>query len=150
MRIAVVDDEDLCRGSLVEELRIEFPEARIDEYDDGLPAWEAIQQDHDIDLVITDMRMVKMDGINLAARINGKYPDIQILFETAESESTLRQLGVQLERCLLKPVIGQELKEKIDHLSDLPKFAIKVPAEEGKIQTSKNIGGFFSRLLQRC
>lgn len=150
MRIAVVDDENLCRGSLVEELRIEFPEARIDEYNDGLPAWEAIQQDHDIDLVITDMRMVKMDGINLAARISGSYPNIQILFQTGETEKTLKDMGLQIERCLFKPVMGQELKEKIEHLSDLPKFAIKVPAEEGKIHTSKKAGGFFSRLLQRC
>ena len=153
MRIAVVDDEPLCRANLVSMLREQYPSAQIDEYEDGTPAWEAIQQDNGFDLVITDMSMITMDGMELAGRIHERYPDMQILFETAESERTLRQMGVQIERCLLKPVFEPELREKIDKLSDLPPFEIKPkqePTEEQKIHTSKKAGGFFSRLLQRC
>ena len=153
MRIMVVDDEPLCRANLVSTLREQYPSVQIDEYDDGTPAWEAIQQDNGFDLVIADMSMITMDGLELAERIHGKYPDMQILFQTGESERTLRQMGVQVERCLLKPVFGPELKETIDNLSALPPFEIKperVQTEEYTIQTSKKAGGFFSRLLQRC
>ena len=149
----LVDDEKLSRLNLVSTLREQYPSTQIDEYEDGTPAWEAIQQDNGFDLVITDMSMITMDGMELAGRIHERYPDMQILFETAESERTLRQMGVQIERCLLKPVFGQELREKIDNLSDLPPFEIKPkqePTEEQKIHTSKKAGGFFSRLLQRC
>ena len=153
MRIMVVDDEPLCRANLVSTLREQYPSVQIDEYDDGTPAWEAIQQDNGFDLVIADMSMITMDGLELAERIHGKYPDMQILFQTGESERTLRQMGVQVERCLLKPVFGPELKETIDNLSALPPFEIKpeqVQTEEYTIQTSKKARGFFSRLLQRC
>ena len=153
MRIMVADDEPLCRANIVSTLREQYPSVQIDEYDDGTPAWEAIQQDSGFDLVIADMSMITMDGLELAERIHEKYPDMQILFQTGESEKTLRQMGVQIERCLLKPVFGPELKEKIDNLSDLPPFEIKPkqePTEEQKIQTSKKAGGFFNRLLQRC
>ena len=95
MRIAVVDDEPLCRANLVSTLREQYPSAQIDEYEDGTPAWKAIQQDSGFDLVIADMSMVTMDGLELAERIHEKYPDMQILFQTGESERILRQMGVQ-------------------------------------------------------
>lgn len=153
MRVLVADDEPLCRANLVSTLREQYPSVQIDEYDDGTPAWEAIQQDNGFDLVIADMSMITMDGLELAERIHEKYPDMQILFQTGESETILRQMGVQIERCLLKPVFGPELKEMIDNLSDLPPFEIKpesVETEEYTIPTSKKAKGFFSRLLQRC
>ena len=133
VRIMVIDDEPQDRNNLIEVLKEQYPSAQIDEYEDGTPAWEAIQQDHGFDLVITDMSMITMDGMELSKRIHEKYPDMQILFETAESERTLRQMGVQIERCLLKPVFEQELREKIEHLSDLPEFEIKIPEKEVKI-----------------
>ena len=106
------DDEKLSRLNLVSTLREQYPSAQIDEYEDGTPAWEAIQQDNGFDLVITDMSMITMDGMELAERIHEKYPDMQILFETAESERILRQMGVQIERCLLKPVFEPELRKR--------------------------------------
>ena len=153
MRIAVVDDEPLCRANLVSMLREQYPSAQIDEYEDGTPAWKAIQQDNGFDLVITDMSMITMDGMELAERIYEKYPDMQILFETAESERTLRQMGVQIERCLLKPVFEPELREKIDNLSDLPPFEIKPKQEvavEQKIPQAveKKHVGFLKNVLR--
>lgn len=153
MRIMLTDDECICRRKLVDEIRKQYPSVQIDEYDDGTPAWEAIQQDSGFDLVIADMSMITMDGLELAERIHEKYPDMQILFQTGESEKILRQMGVQIERCLLKPVFEPELKEKIDNLSDLPPFEIKpeqVETEEYTISTSNKARGFFSRLFQRC
>ena len=150
MRILVADDERLCRDEMVSMLHELYPDTRVEKFDDGIPLWETVKFDPDVDLVITDMSMIGMDGINLAARISGKFPDIQILFQTAESESALKQMGVQIERCLFKPVFEQDLKEKIDNLSSLPKFQIKpVRKEEPTVQEPKK-RGFFGRLLQRC
>lgn len=130
MRIAAVDDEGLCMSSLIYTIREQFPDAQINEYNDGAPAWEAIQKDHNIDLLITDIRMVTMHGIELAEKVHQQYPDIQILFQTGESEGRLRQMGLQIERCLYKPLYGPELRNKIDHINELPPFEIKKMIKE--------------------
>ncbi len=145
----MVDDEYYSRMALVEMLQKDFPDARIDQYDDGIPAWDTIKYDPGVDLVITDIRLIAMDGINLAERIHGRYPDIQILFQTGDSVEKLQQMGLQPERCLMKPVIRKELKEKIDHLSDLPEFEIKVTEKEVKIPQAvvKKHAGFLKRMF---
>lgn len=125
MRIVAVDDEKMGRLSLVTTIRENCPDARIDEYDDGIPAWEAIQMDSDIDLVITDIRMISMSGVELARKISEQYPKIQILFQTGESEHRLKEMGLQLERCLFKPLYGGEVKQKIENLRELPPLEIK-------------------------
>lgn len=80
-----------------------LPEAEVDAFKDGRYAWEAAQKSR-YDLVITDIMMRFMHGDELAAKIHGLCPDIPILFETGESQSVLLERGIQLERCIYKPV----------------------------------------------
>ena len=153
MRIAVVDDEPLCRANLVSALCTQYQNVQIEEYDDGTPAWQAIQQDNRFDLVITDMSMITMDGLELSKKIHEKYPEIQILYQTGELEKKIKQMGVQTERCLFKPVDGLELKQKLDNLSALPPFEIKPKQQEKeepviKSPPHKERRGFFSRLFK--
>ena len=149
MKIAVVDDEYMSRKMLVQTIREEFPDAKIQEFTDGTPAWQAIQNDQSYDFVLTDMSMITMDGPELAQKIQEKYPEIQILIYTGEAESTLRKMGMPIERCLLKPVRGSALKEKIDNISLLPPFEIKEVKEERKEpQEEIRKDGFFTRLFK--
>ena len=66
MKIAVVDDEYMSRGMLVQTIKEEFPDAKIQVFADETPAWQAIQNDPAYDLVLTDMSMTTMDGPELA------------------------------------------------------------------------------------
>ena len=153
MRIMTVDDEKFCREGLGDILREEFPEAVIEEYDDGIPAWKAIMYDSQYDLVITDIRMVEMDGVELAGKIHERFPEIQILFQSAESTGNIEQMGIQLERCLYKPLNTMQVMEKIEHLEELPPFEIKIKQLEEKETTTEQKlekqKSFFSKLFQR-
>lgn len=127
MRVLVADDESFSRENLVQKLRKQYPDMQVEEYDDGSTAWSAVQNDSGYDLVITDMQMITMDGPELARNIHGKYPGMQILFYTAESETNLKKQGIPTERCLYKPVGEERLKEKIDGIHELPPFKIREP-----------------------
>lgn len=151
MRVLVADDESLSRENLVRKLREQYPEIQVEEYDDGSTAWSAVQNDSGYDLVITDMQMITMDGPELARKIHGKYPGMQILFYTAESETNLKRQGIPTERCLYKPVGEDSLKEKMDGIRELPPFELREPCiAEPQAETApeQKRRGFFSRLFK--
>lgn len=164
MRILLVDDIDIIRQGIAEIIKQILPDAEVDEFGDGIYAWESLQKQYEAkqkkpyDLVITDMTMCVMHGDELAAKIHELCPDIPILFETGESQSVLLEKGIQLERCIFKPVMAEDIKAKLDELDTLPLFAISPPinterenqeiceaAEEG---IRKTITGFFAKLFR--
>ncbi len=49
----------------------------------------------DIDLVITDINMLKMDGIGLIREIRARNKDVPILALTTESEDGMRKKGAE-------------------------------------------------------
>ena len=81
--VLIVDDEQLIRQGL--RARIEYLGIDVDEMfeaDNGLMAL-GIQEEHPIDLVITDIRMPDMDGLELIQEMQKKNnqltaPDFRI------------------------------------------------------------------------
>ncbi|WP_022777420.1 response regulator transcription factor [Butyrivibrio sp. AE3009] len=73
------------------------------------------------DLVISDIRMPKMDGIKLAEKLLDKYPETKIIFLTAYSEFEYARQAVRLgvSDYLLKPFQDGELEGAIQRLLHL-------------------------------
>ena len=86
---------------------------------DGAIAWEIIQS-RQIDLLITDIRMPHMDGIELLKRVRARYPSIHSILLTAYSEFEYAREAIRLgvENYLLKPFQEQELEETIEKALD--------------------------------
>lgn len=75
-RILIIDDERSVRSSLKETLVYENYE--VDEAVDGAEGWNMIQSS-DYDLVFCDVKMPKMDGIELLGLVQKNFPELPVL-----------------------------------------------------------------------
>jgi two-component system nitrate/nitrite response regulator NarL len=94
VRILIVDDFDLWKGFVIARLR-ERPDLTIVGFaSDGL---QAVQKAEELqpDLVLLDMMLPKLNGIEAARQIRGVAPLAKILFVSSESDSESVQTAFQ-------------------------------------------------------
>ena len=111
-RILVVDDEESSRIGLSKILTKSGYDVVTAE--DGSQAVEQLKK-HKCDLVITDMKMPRMDGIELLRKIKEDYADIGVIIVTAygEVDSYLEAMNLGAFEYLNKPIKIDELKKVI-------------------------------------
>lgn len=88
--------------------------------DNGEKAWNLIQKNH-YDMILTDIHMPKMGGIELCRKVRGlnsNYKDIPIVALTANVlESDLKQyISSGMTECLVKPFDEELLRSMISEL----------------------------------
>ena len=110
--IALVDDEENIRETVGFALRREG--YRVDVYPDGQAAWEALEQ-RLADVVVLDIMMPRMDGLELCRRLRGLSDSLPIIFLTSRDEEFDRVLGLELgaDDYLCKPFSMRELVARI-------------------------------------
>ncbi|HXF86650.1 MAG TPA: response regulator transcription factor [Anaerolineales bacterium] len=100
--ILIVDDEPVARQSLTEILRLEgFAVASVP---NGQAAVEYVRT-HPIDLMIVDLRMPGMDGLEVVQVVNQVSPETEVILLTAfgSTESAVQALRLRVHDYLLKP-----------------------------------------------
>jgi two-component system, OmpR family, response regulator ChvI len=110
--VAVVDDEDNLRETLAFALRREgYP---VELYAHGAEAWGAFQRRLP-GLVILDILMPEMDGLELCRRIRSISETIPIIFLTSRDEEFDRVLGLEIgaDDYLCKPFSMRELLARV-------------------------------------
>ncbi len=113
-RVLVVDDEQCIADTLAAILRKCGYEATA--LYDGEAAWSACELDTP-DLIITDVVMPGLNGIDLATRVKERYPACKVLLfsgmaATADLLADARLRGYDFE-VLAKPVHPSELLAKM-------------------------------------
>jgi DNA-binding NtrC family response regulator len=107
-RILVVDDETNARTALAELLRDEGYAVET-----AADAFKALGKAADFapDLVLTDLKMPGMDGLQLLARLQEDDPDLPVVMMTAfgEVETAVRAMQAGARDYLAKPVNVAEL-----------------------------------------
>ena len=120
-KVLIVDDEKYVRMGIKSETDWSLIGCEVvgeaANGEDALTAAEEVKPD----LVISDIRMPKMDGIELAEKLMEKYPGIKIIFLTAYSEFEYARQAVRLgvSDYLLKPFQDGELEGAIQRLLHL-------------------------------
>ena len=111
MQILVCDDESLIRDVIKEYLLIE--KFQVFEASNGLEAIEVVAN-KDIDLVIMDIMMPKMDGYQAIKEIK-KIKDIPFIMLTARSEEFDKLLGFDIgaDDYITKPFSPKELVARV-------------------------------------
>jgi two-component system, OmpR family, response regulator ChvI len=110
--IAIVEDEQNIRDNVSFALKREG--YRVETYPDGLAAWEAFERALP-DLVILDIIMPRMDGLELCRRLRSVSEALPIIFLTSRDEEFDRVLGLELgaDDYLCKPFSVRELAARV-------------------------------------
>lgn len=123
-RVVIVDDEEEIRKGIVQKIewdRLGFTIAG--EAENGTEALEVIEACTP-DVVITDITMPIMNGLELTSLIKESYPTIKVVILTGFNDFTFAQQAIKygVSDYLLKPVLPNDiealilkLKAEIDH-----------------------------------
>jgi two-component system cell cycle sensor histidine kinase/response regulator CckA len=117
--ILVVEDDELVRGITVRALRALG--YRILLAEDGEDALNVVQKHNGkIDLVVTDVAMPRMGGLELAQRLTSANPDLRVLFVSGYSEDELPEpVGLAPNHAFLdKPFTASMLARKLREMLD--------------------------------
>lgn len=100
--ILVVDDEPVARQSLSDILKLEG--YQVAAAANGQAAVEHVRT-HTIDLMIVDLKMPGMDGLEVVQVVNQLSPDTEIILLTAHGsiETAIQALRLRIHDYLLKP-----------------------------------------------
>jgi CheY-like chemotaxis protein len=113
-KVLIVDDEKPFLLSLTDGLAAYAKEFEVVTALNGKEAVKVLD-DTRVDLVVTDLRMPKMDGFELLAHMSGSYPDIPVIVMTAYGtpaiEERLQAMGTF--HYLEKPLEFDVLADKI-------------------------------------
>lgn len=112
MRILVVDDEDLARERILRILEEMDEHEVVGEASNGYEALEQIDQKSP-DLVLLDIRMPGMDGLEVARHLVGLDEPPSVIFTTAYDEYAIEAFKVNAVDYLLKPIRADKLKEAL-------------------------------------
>lgn len=115
MKLLIVDDEKLTREGI--EQSIDFPSLSISQVllaDDGQNGLKAARKEQP-DIVLTDVRMPRMNGVEMAERILEELPDTVIVFMSAYSDKEYLKAAIKLKAVsyVEKPLDTRELTEAL-------------------------------------
>jgi ATP-dependent Lon protease len=151
--ILIVDDEEIARTNMQHVLVKDGYHCLTAA--NGIEALEVFSA-NDIDLVITDLKMDRMDGIELLGHVNRLYPDTQVIMVTgfATVSSAVEALKKGAAHYLGKPVNLDELRKTVKEVleqklsSDIGKGPILCfagPPGTGKTSVGKAIAESLNR-----
>jgi DNA-binding response OmpR family regulator len=100
--ILVVDDEPVARQSLTDILKLEG--YIVASAPNGQAAVEYIRM-HNVDLLIVDLKMPGMDGLEVVQVVNQVSPETEVILLTAygSTETAIQALRLRIHDYLLKP-----------------------------------------------
>lgn len=112
MRILVVEDELDLTNAIARGLKLQG--YAVDIANDGTQGWE-LSIVNDYDLVILDLNLPKMDGLEVCRRLRASKPELLIIILTARSQVKDRVIGLDkgADDYLVKPFHFEELSARI-------------------------------------
>jgi DNA-binding response OmpR family regulator len=117
-RVLIVDDEAVIRNFLVRVLEREGH--TVIAASNGVEALEMLRQTT-VDLMLSDIRMDQLDGVELLKEAREYYPDLAVLLLTGHAtvDSAIAALRHGALNYLLKPVRNEEIIEAVTSALDV-------------------------------
>lgn len=115
IKIAIVDDNTFLQKAIEDKL-IFFNEIEIKfKANHGQDLLEKLDKNHNIDLILMDIEMPKMNGIEATCLVKQKYPQIKIIMLTVfdNDENIFNAIKAGADGYLLKEVNPKDLNQGI-------------------------------------
>ena len=119
-RILLVDDEILVRDAIRENIDWKSMDCElVGDCENGKQAADFVKT-HPVDIVLTDILMPYMDGMELSHFLHDHYPDIVIVIFSGFGEFEYAKKAIQynVSEYMLKPVTAMELREVIEKMKE--------------------------------
>jgi signal transduction histidine kinase/DNA-binding response OmpR family regulator len=129
-RILIVDDN--ATNLTILKSQLELWKLRITLANSGKRALEILATDENFQLIISDMQMPEMDGVQLAEQIKQKLPDIPIMLLSSVGDESKSKYPHLFSSVLTKPTKQQQLYK----LVQLELKQIKEDVQEDKAKQS--------------
>ena len=127
--ILYVEDDELVLQNAVEYLsRISKKVYQAKDGKEAIKIWSEVKPD----IIITDINMPKLNGLDMASYIRSHDKDVQIIIATAHSDTEylLRAVELQLVKYIIKPITKEKLQsallKSIELIEDKSKFNIQL------------------------
>lgn len=134
MKILIVDDEQLARERLQRHLLELDSSYELIQAENGLVALEQSKQ-HNPDIVLLDIRMPGMDGIETATKLSELETPPAIIFTTAYDEYALDAFDTHAIAYLLKPIRIEKLDKALQSAKRLNRVQLQnIHTEESETQ----------------
>jgi DNA-binding NtrC family response regulator len=111
--VLVVDDELEFVETFSE--RLELRNLKISKAFNGEEALQILEKDHDLEVVILDVKMPGMDGIETLAEIKKKYPLVEVIMLSGHStvESAIEGMKKGAFDYMMKPCDMDQIIAKV-------------------------------------
>lgn len=118
VRMLIVDDEPIiCEGL---RLTIDWEKYGIEVVGEAYDGEEALRmtRDHKVDIVLSDIRMEPMDGLQLTEKLKQQFPNIQVVIISGYEDFNYARQAIRtgVTDYLLKPVDIDELVHVIQNI----------------------------------
>ena len=134
LKILLVDDEPLARSRLREllgDIAMQFASEVVGEAANGIAALEFIRE-NPVDVVLADIRMPGMDGIELAGHLGAFERPPAVIFTTAYDNYAVQAFDLNAVDYLLKPVRTQRLLTALQKIAAAPQLEPALLADIGR------------------
>jgi two-component system response regulator AlgR len=132
LRVMVVDDEAPARArlrNLLDDVAERVPTEVVAEAGDGIEALE-VSADLTVDIALIDIRMPRMDGLELARQLAALPRSPAVIFTTAFDQYAVKAFELSAVDYLLKPVRAERLAEALVKAAKSPGTAALTRAIE--------------------
>ncbi len=116
MKLLVVDDSSTMRR-IIKNTLARLGHKDVLEGADGVEGWSQMNNNPDIDMLITDWNMPEMNGLELVKKVRAdeRFKDLPIIMVTTEGgkAEVITALKAGVNNYIVKPFTPQVLKEKL-------------------------------------
>lgn len=115
IKLAIVDDNPFLQKTVQDKLSF-FEEIELKfKANDGVDLLQKLEKNHNLDLILMDIEMPKMNGIEATEAVKNRYPQIKIIMLTVfdNDENIFKSIKAGADGYLLKEINPDELHNAI-------------------------------------